>query len=283
MEQLAGELPLYYAEAPPPSPKYIPHIGHTLIFFALALSVLLVGGSLTVGLGRMIPVFRHESLSVLASDARLTIPAQALQYALLLGIATVLFSVLWRQPFWRGVHWNGHAAGKRWMWLVFLGLGLGLSTSLIGNYLPMPKEAPILSDMKYTTAGAWLMFLFGTTAAPLVEELAFRGFLLPSLINVFRWLDRRKSLAHETAILLGVPISILLTTLPFAMLHSLQVSHAWAPLLLIGLVSVVLCAVRLQMDSLAASTLVHAAYNFTLFVGLLVASGGFRHLDKLNT
>jgi membrane protease YdiL (CAAX protease family) len=50
---------------------------------------------------------------------------------------------------------------------------------------------------------------------------------------------------------------------------------------LIGLVSLVLCAVRLRLNSLAASTLVHAAYNFTLFAGMLVATDGFRHLDKL--
>jgi hypothetical protein len=36
------------------------------------------------------------------------------------------------------------------------------------------------------------------------------------------------------------------------------------------------------LDSLAASVLVHAAYNLTLFLGILVETGGFRHLDKLS-
>jgi hypothetical protein len=38
----------------------------------------------------------------------------------------------------------------------------------------------------------------------------------------------------------------------------------------------------LAMNSVAARSVVHAAYNFTLFAGILVETGGFRHLDKLS-
>jgi membrane protease YdiL (CAAX protease family) len=75
---------------------------------------------------------------------------------------------------------------------------------------------------------------------------------------------------------------VLLASTPFALMHGAQVSWAWAPVLLIGVVSVVLCIVRLWTRSLAASTLVHATYNFTLFVGMAISSDGFRHLEKLN-
>jgi membrane protease YdiL (CAAX protease family) len=87
--------------------------------------------------------------------------------------------------------------------------------------------------------------------------------------------------ARQTSPLI-VPVSILLASVPFALLHSEQVSGAWAPVLLIGIVSVVLCIVRLWTRSLAASAFVHATYNFTLFAGMAIASDGFRHLDKLN-
>jgi membrane protease YdiL (CAAX protease family) len=46
-------------------------------------------------------------------------------------------------------------------------------------------------------------------------------------------------------------------------------------------VSLILCAVRLWTRSLAASTLVHATYNFMLFSVMLVETGGFKHLDKM--
>jgi membrane protease YdiL (CAAX protease family) len=262
----------------------IPALSHTFLFFALAVLIVVAGELITLGVAHYIPLFSYESFSDLAQDARLIIPSQALQYAALLGIATLLFGAIWHKPFWKALEWNGASAAKRGLWLAGFGLVLGLVSSLASNYLPMPKEAPILNDLMRSSTGAWLMFLFGTTGAPLVEEVAFRGFLLPSLLN----LRRRPSLpgefaARPTALATpGVAVCILLTSAPFALLHSLQVSSAWAPILLIGAVSVILCLVRLWTNSVAASTLVHATYNFTLFAGMLVASDGFRHLEKLN-
>ncbi len=260
----------------------IPSLAHTLLFFALAVVVLLIGELITVGIGRTLPPFRHEDFTALASDPRLMIPAQAIQYAVLLGLTTVIFSALWQEPFWKGIRWNAAAVAQRWILLLGLGLVIGLGSGLAGNYLPMPKEAPILNDLMHSTTGAWLMFIFGTTGAPLLEELAFRGFLLPSLTNFVRRLERNQRISPAVALFVGFPLSILLTSLPFALLHSLQVSYAWAPIMLIAVVSVALCIVRLWTNSLAASTLVHAIYNFSLFAGMLVASDGFRHLEKLN-
>jgi membrane protease YdiL (CAAX protease family) len=68
---------------------------------------------------------------------------------------------------------------------------------------------------------------------------------------------------------------------PFALLHAEQVAKAWGPLLLLYCVSLILCAVRLATRSLAASTLVHSAYNFMLFALMFAQTGGFRHLDKM--
>jgi len=261
----------------------VPSLAHTFLFFALAVVVLLIGELITVGIGRTLSPFRHEDFTALASDPRLMIPAQAVQYAVLLGLTTLIFGALWHEPFWKGIHWDASGAARRGIALAGLGLVLGLGSSLASNYLPMPKEAPILNDLMHSTTGAWMMFIFGTTGAPLLEELAFRGFLLPSLINLVRGLERNRRISPTFALLVGFPLSILLTSLPFALLHSLQVSYAWAPVLLIGVVSIALCVVRLWTNSLAASTLVHAIYNFSLFAGMLIASDGFRHLEKLNT
>ena len=237
------------------------------------------------------PAFRHQDFKTLALDARLTIPSQALEYLALLGTTALLFRSIWQRPFWQAIHWNAPAVAKRWIPLLGAGLVLGLINGAASNLLPMPKEAPILNDLMRSTTGAWLMFLFGTTLAPLMEEIAFRGFLLAVT-------DQLLSLAHSPKdncpsdssrppppnqpSPLIVPASILLASIPFALLHSEQVSGAWAPVLLIGIVSVVLCIVRLWTRSLAASAFVHATYNFTLFAGMIIASDGFRHLDKLN-
>jgi membrane protease YdiL (CAAX protease family) len=46
-------------------------------------------------------------------------------------------------------------------------------------------------------------------------------------------------------------------------------------------VSLVLCWVRINTRSLAASVLVHASYNFMIFSLMLIGTGGFQHLDKM--
>ena len=45
------------------------------------------------------------------------------------------------------------------------------------------------------------------------------------------------------------------------------------------LVGFALTLVRARYQSVAASTLVHMAYNATLFGVILLTTGGFRHMD----
>lgn len=284
--ELLSSLPVEESRLPQPAqPRDIPNLGHTVLFFVIAVPMLIAGEYLSLWLAKISHLFGHKSYHALAvmmaTDARLSIPAQTVAYALVAAATAAFFHMLWLRPFSEGIHWNAHQARTKIVRLLAVGLLTGFSTTLIGNYLPMPKSPPILMDMMRSPVGAWMMFIFGVTAAPMLEELAFRGFLLPGFVNAFRWLARKDDISPATVKWIGVPVSVVLTSIPFALLHSPQVSHAWAPLVLIGLVSVVLCVVRLLLDSLAASTVVHAAYNFTLFAGILVQTGGFTHLDKL--
>jgi CAAX protease family protein len=76
-------------------------------------------------------------------------------------------------------------------------------------------------------------------------------------------------------------LSLLTTAGLFALIHGSQLAQAWAPLLMIFVVGVVLTLVRAQSQSVAASFLVHASYNATLFMTLLIATDGFRHLERM--
>ncbi len=73
----------------------------------------------------------------------------------------------------------------------------------------------------------------------------------------------------------------LYTSLAFALMHGEQTAYSLGPFVLLVGVSLVLSAVRLGTRSLAASTLVHASYNFMLFFIMAVSTHGFRHMDKL--
>jgi hypothetical protein len=76
-------------------------------------------------------------------------------------------------------------------------------------------------------------------------------------------------------------IASIVTSLPFALMHGEQTGYSIGPFLQVFAVSLVLCSVRLVTRSVAASTMVHACYNFMLFSTMLVATGGFRHFDKI--
>jgi hypothetical protein len=155
--------------------------------------------------------------------------------------------------------------------------------------LPGPEHAPI-EDIFRSPGAAWLMFGFGVTLAPLFEEIVFRGFLLPSLATAWDWAIEKstgKSArpldadGHPQWSIFAMVIASVLTTIPFALLHADQQGYSLGPFLLLVTVSLILCAVRLVTRSLAASTLVHACYNFLIFFIMLVGTGGFRHLDKM--
>ena len=268
-------------------PRRIPNLGHVLLFFVLALVMLGIGQVLGVFILQLSHIFPHRGFDALfllsTDDARASIPIQALSYGLIALVVIPIFSVLWGEPFGQGVSWNSSEARHKAFRLALLGLTAGFGITLFGNYLPMPKNPPITQDMMKSAAGAWMMLIFGLTVAPLLEELAFRGFLLPGLVNSFQWFADRGAISKSAVKWIGIPVSVLLTSLGFAFMHSPQVSHAWGPLVLIGTVSIILCIVRLALDSVAAGVVVHAAYNFTLFAGVLYQTDGFRHLDKLTS
>jgi membrane protease YdiL (CAAX protease family) len=162
--------------------------------------------------------------------------------------------------FWQAINWNWprHA-------LVFLAAGVAFSLGLQGlaHLLPMPKTLPI-DKFFQTPLEAWVLSLFGMTLAPLLEELFFRGFLYPVLA-------RR----------LGVVLAVVLTAAGFSLIHVPQLAQAWGPVLIVFLIGLALTIVRAVTKSVAAGVLMHMAYNGMISLLLFIASGGFRHLEKL--
>jgi uncharacterized protein len=73
----------------------------------------------------------------------------------------------------------------------------------------------------------------------------------------------------------------ILTSILFALLHAEQLAHAWTAVFVLFCVSLALTAIRVRTRSVACSTLVHASYNLSVFITLFVATGGYRHLEKM--
>ena len=262
-----------------------PNMGHAAVLLVFTLVLVVAAQFVSLLLAQKLNLYGPHSLhgyaDMLQHDARWLVPSEALGYGAVALVALPVFTLWWHRSFAAGLHWNGAKAVRYFGRLVLLGLGCGCGVAMLGSVLPMPKDPPIMADLLHSPLGAWMMLVFGITGAPLFEELVFRGFLLPAFVNAFRWLSLKGDLSAAALTWVGVPLSALLTSMPFALLHAPQVSHAWAPVALIGVVSLVLCFIRLRLDSLASSAVVHAAYNFTLFAGILVETDGFRHLNKL--
>jgi uncharacterized protein len=294
------------AEIPAAPPRRVPNIGHTILFFTVAIVVLLLVSVSTLAIAMGLHLMGTETPEQLLREPRLLIPSMAAGYLIAGAILWAVFTFLWRQPFSQGLHWNFSVVRRRWVRLLIGGIALSLVVQLLSNYLPVPKSLPI-DDFFRTPGDVWLVALFGTFLAPLFEELAFRGFLLPSLASAWDWLrGQRPQVTAPIPISISIPInesyvspvtigadrdprwsvvalvvSCTLTSIGFALVHADQLAHAWAPLAVLFCVSLVLCGVRLLTQSLAASTLIHAVYNGTIFTILFIGTGGFRHLDKI--
>jgi len=205
--------------------------------------------------------YRRLPLMEVGKFPLVTVVAQLFAYLVVFVFMVWLVHIHYGRHFFSEVRWKWPES-----WWLYLGLGVVLSITLqaVASFLPMPKELPI-DKFFQTPAEAWVLSLFGVTLAPLMEELFFRGFLYPVLV-------RR----------LGMVAAVALTSLGFGLIHAPQLGKAWAPVLVVFLVGVALTLVRARTKSVAASMLVHIAYNGTLSLALFVASGGFRHLEKLN-
>jgi hypothetical protein len=269
---------------PPAPPRRIPHIGHTVLFFTVAIIVLLLASVSVFALAMGFHLLGNETPEQLLREPRLLIPSMVAAYLIAGAIVWALFTYLWQKTFLDGLHWNFAAVRRRWMPLLAGGVALSLVVQFLSNFLPVPKTLPI-DDFFRNSADVWMVALFGTFVAPIFEELAFRGFLLPSLASAWDWLQGVRESAdvdqdpHWSVAALVVSCTI--TSIAFALVHADQLAHAWAPLAVLFTVSLALCGVRLWTQSLAASTFIHATYNGTIFTILFFVTGGFRHLDKI--
>jgi membrane protease YdiL (CAAX protease family) len=203
--------------------------------------------------------FPHASWADVAQKPSLALLAELLTYLAVAVYMILLVEGKYRARFWPAIRWNW--PGMAGFGLVGLGV-LMLGLDVLGRFLPMPKETPF-DQFFARPSDAYLTVAFAITLGPLMEELFFRGFLYPVVA-------RR----------LGAVWGILLTALPFGLIHAVQYGYAWGAVLIIFLVGIVLTAVRARTKSVASSFLAHVGYNGTLMILAALQTDGFRHMDK---
>jgi membrane protease YdiL (CAAX protease family) len=282
--------PLFHSYAQPAvrRPARIPNFGHLLLLSLLitvAFSILII----VLALASHFHLYGFQLSTKSATDLGFNLLTEAILYLVTFGFSLFVFPMIWNESLFAGLQWRGAVALSKFGRLAVTALacfGLAILDQVV---MPGPANSPI-EKMISSPAAAWMMFAFGVTMAPFFEEMFFRGFLLPALATACDWIAEKlqhslprplDASGHPQWSLPAMIIASVLTSIPFAGLHVEQQGHSLGPFLLLIVVSMILCTVRLKFRSLAASTLVHASYNFLLFSVELIATGGFRHFDKM--
>jgi CAAX protease family protein len=206
--------------------------------------------------------FPRLSILEIAQKPILALVSEFLAYIVIALFMVMFVEGKYHVRFWEAIRWNWpRGQWKPWK-LLGIGVTMLFALNILENFLPMPKSVPF-DQFFQRPMDAYFTSIFAITLGPLMEELFFRGFLYPVL-------ERR----------LGVVLGVLLTALPFGLMHAFQYGNAWSAVLVIFIVGIVLTVVRAVTKSVGASFLVHVGYNGTLMVLVGVATGGFRHMEK---
>jgi len=188
--------------------------------------------------------------------------AEVLSYFGVLLYMVAVVEGQYHRRFLEAIAWNWP---RKMFGLAALGAVLLFALQGLAHFLPIPKDVPFEEFFKHPLE-AYLTSILAISFGPVMEELFFRGFLYPVLARG-----------------LGTAAGIFLTALAFAMLHAVQLGFAWGAVFIIFLVGLTLTIVRAVTKSVGSSLVVHIAYNFTLTALTFAGTGGFRHLERLNS
>ena len=284
-EDPAPDIPEHPAPDSEPNSRRIPNLGHALLFISLAGMMLAISELLLVAVWGQ-PTIEHGG-AIQVVHPKLQIAAEGATYGITLLIAFFLYPFLWKRSFLDGLRWNWSAARHQAVKLVSLGFALGVTSALVDNFISTSKPQPI--DQFFLKASdAWVVTFFGVIVAPLFEEICFRGFLVPALAIAYDWVSLPRTPESQmrwqsttTLSPLSLIFSAIVTSLVFSLIHGAQVGFAWGAMIVLFSVSLILTLVRVKTQSVAASTMVHMAYNAFIFVAMILWTGGYRHLDRM--
>ena len=187
-------------------------------------------------------------------EAYMTDPTLTLVRVCAAGVAHVVtFALAWwvvtngrREPFFQNLGWGWRKGfGRATVFVAFAGIFLTnlALVQLFQQLEMMPKSTPFdrLLEVPSTRVA---ISIFAVVSAPFVEEVVFRGVLYPA---VERWVGRL--------------VAIVVVSGLFLLVHADQYGGSIAYLLPIGLLSVVLTALRAYSGSVLPSFALHLLFN----------------------
>ncbi len=158
----------------------------------------------------------------------------------------MIVTSLRKQPFFEslGWHWAGLSIARR------AGLVVGIVLVMIGLQIALPRVLPDSENTQFeqmlrTSATVRLLIAaMAVLTAPIVEEVVYRGVLYSGLRSR-----------------MGVSPSVIIVTLLFAAVHVPQYWGAWASLVALTILSLMLTAIRAASKSILPCVAVHLVFN----------------------
>ena len=229
----------------PPRPERYPFWSYfdVVLFLGMALPSFLVAGLLARGL------FALPRLNSLPKVAEL-LTAQFAVYGILFGFLLLVFRARYDKPLWHSLAWT--RTRLPFLWIVISGFLTALLVVYASSLIHTPDTPNPMTDLMQGRASVILMASFGVTVGPLFEELGFRGFLQPLLVRTF-----------------GAALGILLTAIPFGLLHWQEYGNSWRHVVVITLAGAAFGLMRHVTGSTRAAVIMHASYNALFFIALL--------------
>lgn len=212
------------------------------LLVALSAPCLALGVVLTQGFFLLLPRMPGEAARV--------ITMQFAGYGFWFGALWLILRRRYHAPFWSSLGWR--FPWPNMLLTAVLGPALVIFVAVLGELLRTPVIDNAIARLLRDRWSVLLVGTFAVTLGPLAEELIFRGFFQPLAVRTF-----------------GPWLGITLASTPFAVLHGPQYGWNWQHLLLLFLASFVFGYTRHRTGSTAASTIVHATYNLTFFVGYI--------------
>jgi len=234
------------AQAPTEQKEKQPFWGYLdlFAFLAAALPALLVAA--------LIAKFLFHTFSLRGEGkAPELLAAQFLGYLFWFIFLYLLLRLKYGRPFWESLGWL-RVSERLWWWAGW-GALLAIAISLAGTLLRTPDLDMPMKRLLGDRMSVLLIGVAAATVGPVCEEIAFRGFLMPLLVRS-----------------MGAPLGIVLSALPFALLHGPQYAWSWRHIVLITIAGVAFGYTRYRSGSTAAAAVVHAAYNTTFFLAYVL-------------
>jgi hypothetical protein len=232
---------------PAAQPERVPFWGYADVFLVagLALPCMFLG----LALVRLAVHITHLHVAIGVE----AVPEMLVGYGLLFTALTMIFRVQYDRPFWRSLGWTW--SGVPIAGCVLYGFATTILMGVVAWLIHTPPTSGPLIDMMKDRNTLIVLAIFGTTAAPVAEELAFRGFLQPLLVRN-----------------LGAVAGIALAAVLFGGLHYSEYGASWRSALLVALAGAAFGCVRYWTGSTAAAAIMHASFNGLQFLALLTAA-----------